>query len=202
MGPASGSGLTVPTLVLNKSWIPINTTTVRHALVLVVKGAARLIQPETYEVHDFSSWCSLDPFPDKDVIRTPALCLMLPEVIVLTEYNRLPGQRVPFSRRNLHRRDGNSCQYCGRNVRADDITVDHVIPKSKGGKNTWENCVIACRRCNSRKGSKGLKESGLYLLREPKQPEWSPCLSTRKGQRRDSWRGFVNDRQWAGGFGT
>ncbi len=201
MGPAGGSGLSAPTLVLNRSWVPINTTTVRHALILVVKGAARFIQPDTYEVHDFESWLKLAPVPGQFAIRTPVFAVRLPEVIVLTDYNRLPGQRVPFSRRNLHRRDGNCCQYCGRHVRADEMTVDHVVPRSQGGKNSWENCVIACRRCNSVKGSQGLKESGLYLLREPLQPEWSPCLTTQKGLRRPSWRSFVNDRQWASGFG-
>ncbi len=202
MGPAGGSGLTSPTLVLNKSWVPINTITVRHALVLVIKGSARFIQPETYEVHDFASWCRLGHLEDVPVIHTPALVLPRPEVIVLTTYNRLPRLRVPFSRRNLHRRDGNHCQYCGRRLKAQDMTVDHVVPRSQGGRNSWENCVIACRRCNSRKGSKGLKESGLHLIREPVQPEWSPCLATRRGQRHSSWRGFISDRQWAAQFGS
>ncbi|MFT7616395.1 MAG: 5-methylcytosine-specific restriction endonuclease McrA [Planctomycetota bacterium] len=202
MGQPGGLGLGAPTLVLNKSWVPINTITVRHALVLVVSGSARIIQPDTYEAHDFESWCDLGPLSGLSAIHTPRLVLRSPEVIVLTTYNKIPGRRVPFSRRNLHRRDGDSCQYCGRHVRANDVTVDHVVPRSHGGANSWENCVIACRRCNSTKGNKRLKESGLHLRREPVQPEWSPCITTRKGHRHPSWRGFVNDRQWASGFGT
>lgn len=202
MGQPGGLGLEAPTLVLNKSWVPINTTTVRHALILVVNGSARIIQPDTYQAHDFESWCELPPIDRIATIHTPRLALRVPEVIVLVDYNKIPRRRVPFSRRNLHRRDGNSCQYCGHSVRASDMTVDHVVPRSQGGQNSWENCVIACRRCNSAKGNKRLKESGLFLQREPVRPEWSPCIATRKGQRHPSWRGFVNDRQWASGYGS
>ncbi len=201
MGQSLGWGLTAPTLVLNKSWVPISTTTVRHAINLAIKDSARLIQPDTYQVHDFESWCTLSPLPEGGAIRTPNLIIRLPEVIVLMAYNKIPGNKVPFSRRNVYRRDGNLCQYCGRHVHHSEMTIDHVVPRSVGGKNTWENCVIACRRCNNAKGDKALSECGLRLLRRPTQPDWSPCITTRKGQRCQSWRGFVSEKQWAMGFG-
>ena len=199
MGPSSGSGLMEPTLVLNKSWVPINTTTVRRALILVAKGAARFIQTESYELHDFQSWLRLRP-QDETSIRGVEVYLRIPEVVVLTRYNRLPGKSVPFSRRNLYRRDGSQCQYCGEYVATRDMTVDHVVPRARGGANSWENCVLSCQKCNSRKGSRCWRDVGLNLLREPRRPEWSPCITIKKGQRKDSWRRFVSDRQWLTGF--
>ncbi|MCB9833526.1 MAG: HNH endonuclease [Planctomycetes bacterium] len=199
MGPASGSALQEPTLVLNKSWVPINTTTVRHALLLVIKGAARFIQPETFEIHDFDSWSALNQDQGAG-LRGVRLSLRIPEVIVLTQYNRVPEKSVPFSRRNLCRRDGNRCQYCGAQVNARDMTVDHVVPRSRGGNNSWENCVVACRRCNTRKGNTPLEVTGMSLLRAPRRPEWSPCLSIKRGQRKSSWKRFVAERHWRGGL--
>ncbi len=199
MGPTSGSALHEPTLVLNRSWLPINTTTVRHALLLVIKGAARFIQPETFEIHDFDSWIALKDEGGRG-IRGVQLSLRIPEVIVLTQYNRLPEKSVPFSRRNLCRRDGNRCQYCGAQVNSKTMTVDHVVPRSRGGGNTWENCVLACRRCNTRKGNQPLDKVGMDLLRAPRRPEWSPCLTIKRGQRKTSWKKFVAARHWRNGL--
>ena len=110
MGPAGAKVLDEPTLVLNRSWVPINTVTVRQALRLVIKGSATIVQPETYEIHHFESWMTIVPTNGDMRIRSVGFAIRPPEVIVLSRYNRLPRQCVPFTRRNLYKRDEHRCQ--------------------------------------------------------------------------------------------
>jgi 5-methylcytosine-specific restriction endonuclease McrA len=181
-----------PTLVLNRSWLAITTTTVRRALSLVFQDSAHVICPRTYRVHDFSSWASLevngDPF-----IRTVRSRVRLPEVIVLRAYDGLPMRTVAFSRRNLYRRDAFACQYCGRRPGALDLTIDHVIPRSRGGKTSWENCVLACVECNKRKANRPPDEAGMRLIRVPGAPQWSWDVEL-GAARRASWESFLPRR--------
>lgn len=188
--------LNEPTLVLNRSWVAITTTTVRDALTLVFRGVAKVIQPETYETHDFESWADLSVTKGQPSIHTVRLEIRVPEVILLTRHDRLPERSVPFSRRNLYRRDGFRCQYCGRRQATSDLSIDHVLPRSRGGRTTWENCVLACIPCNVRKGSKVLGEVGMHLIRSPEKPPWSPCLSVTVGRRRASWERFISEQYW------
>lgn len=103
-------------------------------------------------------------------VRSPSLTIMLPTVIRTAHYARRPyWHRVSFSKKNVFRRDNYTCQYCGQTGR--NLTVDHVIPKSRGGRTAWENVVVACKRCNLRKGNRTLSESGLKLLRAPREPQ-------------------------------
>jgi len=181
-----------PTLVLNRSWLAITTTTVRRALSLVFQESAHIICPRTYEVHDFTSWLSQevngDPF-----IRTVRMRVRMPEVIVLRSYDGLPARSVPFGRRNLYRRDAYTCQYCGRRPGAADLTIDHVLPRSRGGKTSWENCVLACVDCNKRKANRPPEEAGMRLQRPPATPQWS--WDVELGQsRRASWESFLPRR--------
>ena len=148
-----GGVLSERSLVLNKSWVAIATTTVRHALSLVYLGAAQVITPETYETHGFESWASMAVGEGAPCVRTISLHIPVPEVIVLTRYNGLPAMEVTFTRRNLYRRDRNTCQYCGARPGTQELTIDHVLPKSRGGTTSWDNVVAACYRCNLSKGS-------------------------------------------------
>jgi 5-methylcytosine-specific restriction endonuclease McrA len=188
--------LNEPTLVLNRSWVAISTTTVRDALSLVYRGVARVIQPETYETHDFDSWADLAVAKEEPVIRTVKLQIRVPEVILLTRHDRMPERSVPFSRRNLYRRDGLRCQYCGRRQPSSELSIDHVVPRSRGGRTIWENCVLACIPCNVRKGNKLLSEAGMHLVRLPTKPPWSPCLTVTVARRRASWEKFVSEQYW------
>jgi 5-methylcytosine-specific restriction endonuclease McrA len=188
--------LSDPTLVLNRSWVAITTTTVQSALSLVYRGAARVIQPETYETYDFQTWAELRVAETDRVIRTVHLSITVPEVILLTRHDRMPARLVPFSRRNLYRRDSNSCQYCGRVCSTRDLSIDHVIPRSRGGKTNWENCVLACIPCNVRKGNRSLEQVGMRLIKHPIRPTWSPCLTVKLGRRLASWERFVSDHYW------
>ncbi len=185
-----------PTLVLNRSWVAISTTTVREALSMVYRGVAKVIQPETFQTHDFASWSDLAARRDEPVIRTVRFDLRVPEVILLLRNDRMPVRSVPFSRRNLYRRDGYCCQYCGRKQPTSELSIDHVVPRSRGGKTTWENCVLACIPCNVTKGHRTLEASGMYLVTKPRKPDWSPCLTVTVQRRRASWEKFVSEQYW------
>jgi 5-methylcytosine-specific restriction endonuclease McrA len=183
-------------LVLNRSWTAITTTTVRHALVLAYRGVARIICPETYQAYEFSDWTELSSRNGEPAIYTPFLRIRVPEIIVLTRYNGFPKKGVSFSRRNIYRRDAYTCQYCGARPGSELLSIDHVVPRSRGGTSTWENCVLACLDCNRKKANRTLTQSGLTLLREPVRPEWSGALEISLGRRKASWEKFISERYW------
>ena len=188
--------LSQPTLVLNKSWVAIDTTPVRDALRLLCKGAAIAVQPDTYEVHGFESWADLHVAASEPHIKTVQLRIRVPEVIALTGYDRVPAQSVTFSRRNLFKRDRNTCQYCGVQPGTSGLTIDHVLPRSRGGVSTWANCVLACVSCNRRKADRTPREAHMQLRCEPAVPRWRPTMGLPVGRVRQSWEKFVSDLYW------
>jgi 5-methylcytosine-specific restriction endonuclease McrA len=188
--------LSEPALVLNRNWYPIGTTTVRDAICMIYRDAARALDPADCSVHDFDSWTSLRVAENEPCIRTVRLRIRVPEIIVLNYYDALPRRRVPFSRRNIYKRDEYRCQYCGARAPVADLTIDHILPRSFGGRSSWENCVIACLRCNRRKAHRTPLEAGMHLQRPPHEPTWSPCISIPIVKRRASWEQFVSERYW------
>ncbi len=188
--------LSQPTLVLNRSWVAIDTTSVMDALRLLVKGAALAVRTDTYEAHGFDSWADLAVEPHEPHVRTVRLRIRVPEVITLTRYDGVPFHSVTFTRRNLFKRDRNTCQYCGVQPGTQDLTIDHVIPRSRGGMSTWENCVLACVGCNRRKADRTVGESGLHLRCKPEAPQWRPMLGLPIAKVRQSWEKFVSDNYW------
>ena len=190
------------TLVLNRNWVPVTTTTVRHALVMLCRESATVICPSTYEVYDLGEWLVRSTDRVVGLSRTAYVCtpryrIEKPEVILLTSYGGVPRLEVSFSRRNLYRRDAYSCQYCQRRQPLEDLSIDHVMPRSRGGKTSWENCVLACVNCNSRKANRTPQESGLRLMRQPRKPTWSPLLETLPQARPDSWKAFLKNMKGA-----
>ena len=164
----SDTVLSEPTLVLNKNWLPIRVCTVRRALTLVFKDLARIIGPESYTLYDFASWLDLKVRADEPHIRTVSLAIRIPEVIVLRTCDRFTRPKVIFSRRNLFRRDRNTCQYCGTRYSTEELSIDHVVPRSLGGVSSWTNCVVACLACNARKGNRDLEAAAMSLRRAPR----------------------------------
>ncbi len=149
--PRGGNTLQTPVLVLNASYEPINICGARRALVLVLKGVARTEEEQGATLH-------------ASRIKMP-----LPSVIRLLEYRRIPHQTRALSRKNILLRDRNTCQYCGSVLSANEMTLDHVLPRSRGGLSTWENLVACCHDCNRRKGSQLLHElTDMTLAREPR----------------------------------
>lgn len=188
--------LTQPTLVLNKSWVAIDTTSVMDAMRLLFKGAAVAIRPDTYEVHGFDSWTALAAAEDEPHVKTTRLRIPVPEVIALTGYNGVPQQSVNFTRRNLFKRDKMTCQYCGDQPGSAELTIDHVIPRARGGQSGWENCVLACLPCNMRKADKTVRQAGMQLRTTPVRPAWKPSLGIPIGRVKQSWEKFVSERYW------
>ena len=161
-------------LVLNQNYEPLNVCRTHRALVLLISGKAEIV---------------LD---GRGSIRTPTVQFPLPSVIRLSHPVRRPRLRLKLSRRAVFRRDSYTCQYCS--LQSNHLTIDHVIPRHRGGVHTWENVVSACPSCNLRKGSKTLEESHMTLLHKPAEPsasmhalfshylveygDWEPFIST------------------------
>jgi 5-methylcytosine-specific restriction endonuclease McrA len=140
-----------PVLVLNATYEPINICGARRALILVLKGVARTEEEQGVVLH------------------AARLLVPMPSVIRLLEYRRIPHQTRALSRKNILLRDRNSCQYCGAVLPSSELTLDHVVPRSRGGLSTWENLVACCHVCNRKKGNHLLGElSDIKLLREPR----------------------------------
>jgi 5-methylcytosine-specific restriction endonuclease McrA len=136
-------------LVLNSTYEPINVCTTRRAIVLILKGVARTEERHEAELHSARA-------------RIPA-----PSVIRLTEYVHIPFERKSLSRKNILLRDHYTCQYCGKVFNPSELTLDHVIPKSRGGSSNWDNLVACCKRCNNRKGNAMPEEVGMKLVKRP-----------------------------------
>jgi 5-methylcytosine-specific restriction endonuclease McrA len=143
--------LQTPVLVLNASYEPINICGARRALVLVLKGVATTEEQRNFFLH------------------AARVSVPMPSVIRLLEYRRIPHQTRALSRKNILLRDRNTCQYCGKTLAASELTLDHVVPRSRGGLSTWENLVACCHTCNRKKGNSLLHElEDMRLQREPR----------------------------------
>ncbi len=138
-------------LVLNQNYEPLNVCNVRRAIVLVFDGRAEIL--EEYD----------------GLVRSATQAFSFPSVIRLVYLIRRPRPRVKLTRREIFIRDDHTCQYCGR--RSSDLTIDHVVPRSRGGVHEWTNLVAACKSCNHRKGGKSVQEAHMRLRREPNEPK-------------------------------
>lgn len=188
-----------PALVLNRAWVPIQVTTVREAIGLVAKGSALVVEPETFRSHDLKSWDDASRAKqalDGAVVRSARLALLPPEVIVLTAYSGRGERSVIFSRKNLYKRDRTTCQYCGAQPGPEELTIDHVLPRSKGGASSWENCVLACVPCNRRKADRSPEQAGLRLRKAPRKPSWKSLTHVPARERRESWSAFLSRAYW------
>jgi len=181
------------TLVLNKSWVPITTTTVRRAILLMARGVAGAVHPETYEVADWTAWILRGPRTTGH-LRGVGFIFPIPEVIVLHSYNAYPDVPVAFTRRNVYRRDGYRCMYCGRRPRQEQLTIDHVIPRSRGGGHSWDNCVTACLDCNARKADRSVWDARMNLLVRPRAPDWPGGMDPDLLSSRPAWHRFLPER--------
>jgi 5-methylcytosine-specific restriction endonuclease McrA len=146
----SGDRLHRPVLVLNASYEPINICAARRAIVLVLKGAATAEEQTHITVH------------------STVQSVRLPSVIRLLGYRRIPHQTRALSRKNILIRDRFTCQYCQRTMPSGELTLDHVIPRSRAGETAWENLVACCHDCNNRKGSRTPEEASMRLAKPPR----------------------------------
>jgi len=212
-----------PTLVLNRNWQPVHVATVARALVLVWNESARVVDPTDFQLYTWADWSKLKPRDGDDFIQAVRFRLRVPEVITLSGYDRLPLGAVTFSRRNIFKRDHYTCQYCGAQPGSgkkkgtgpicrngpkgashkldlspfcEDLTIDHVLPRSQGGVSSWENCVLACVACNKRKADRTPEQARMKLRKQPIRPAWKPLYADHL-VRIASWSKFVSEAYWS-----
>lgn len=193
--------LSNPVLVLNANYVPISITTVWKAIKKLFKGRY-VVLDEDYQRYGFAEW--IDNWSDAadvarlsyaESIRCGEIVFKAPEVVVAVEYKGYPPNKRRVYRKGVYKRDGNTCQYCGKKFASDKLNLDHIVPKSKGGKTTWKNVVLSCIKCNQRKANRTPKEAGMKLLRKPKVPHWASLLS-KKGKTPRSWEEFLGKMYW------
>ncbi len=178
-------------LVLNRSFLPIHITTVRRAFTMIYQGTALAVNG-SYETFDFESWRRVEVDGEQGV-GIPDGSIRVPRVIVLRCYDRVPRRHVRYSRVNIFARDNFTCQYCGTRPHRSKLNLDHVIPRSLGGRTTWENVVCSCIDCNRRKGGRTPTQARLRLHRSPTKPTWTPMLTHIGARvRYEEWRPFLH----------
>lgn len=161
-------------LILNQDYRALTVCSVQKAFILVYLNKAELVEENKgNQLHSISS-----TFPSPSIIR-------------LFRYINIPYKGVMLSRQNIFKRDGGRCQYCGV---SSDLTLDHVIPKSKGGRSTWDNLVTACRRCNSKKGDLTPEEAKMPIKQKPFKPSFVMFLRDFSGQVDESWRPYLGKK--------
>ena len=185
-------------LVLNSVYQAIQVTGVRRAFRLFYADRARAVD-EDFRTYSFSHWCTrfTNSRPDSDFIHTPTRRILVPRVIQLRRYDRVPRREIRFNRRNVFHRDRNRCQYCGGVFPQRQLNIDHVIPLSRGGRSSWDNVVCACIECNSLKGDRTPAEARLKLIRLPRKPRPDPILRdgwTSRGHA--EWGPFLEGTHW------
>lgn len=176
-------------LVLNRNFQPLRVTSMQRAFVLLYIGRAQALGPG-FAQFDFPGWIQLPLIPDHPMVRTAQKSILAPQVIVLPHYDRLPKSQVRLSRSNVYIRDGYQCQYCGIKPERSQLNLDHVLPRSRGGKTSWDNVVCCCIACNLRKAARTPAEAGMRLIRTPTQPRFSPPVRALDNPP-EAWRPFL-----------
>lgn len=157
-------------LVLNADYVPLSITSLRKGFKLTWKGKAEVIESNS-----------------DALIRTDKFTMNEPSVIRLLSYVVLPYRKITLTRQNIFKRDNNKCSYCPSTK---DLTLDHVMPKSRGGKDTWENLTTCCSKCNSKKGNKTPEEAGMKFHGIPKAPNAFFMIAKSKGVN-ENWRPYI-----------
>ena len=203
----SAKGVHRKTLVLNRNFSPVNIINSLEAICKVYSGTAKVLGADwcKYSFDDWiENWEDLtmlteEPVNEKRIINCARWSFLAPEIVVLEDYR---GRHIPstnFSRRNIFIRDKNTCQYCGFNSKERKLfNLDHVLAKSRGGRATWDNIVLSCIPCNTKKGHKTLEEANMKLSKQPykplfNQPEWAPGSDVSIPK---SWDDFIGSMYW------
>ena len=193
-----------PVLVLNNNWAPINITSAYEAVNELFTGEALAVS-EDCQLYDFNAWVhtweearNASQKIEAEYLRSPQYNVVIPSFIKLVS-DEDPSNKTPkVSRDGILKRDKGQCQYCGRKVPRKDGTLDHVIPRSRKGKNTWQNLVWCCLECNNKKDARTPEEANMPLLTKPRVPHWTIASGKFKvGQDLNpSWETFLGKLYW------
>jgi len=197
--------LSASVLVLNRSYMAVHVVGVRRAFGLLCREIAEVVHLEegTFANYDFDTWREVSELraeykqPDDDWIRAVTFEVQVPRVIRLLSYDRVPSRSLRLNRHSVLARDGHRCQYCGRRFPASQLSMDHVIPRSRGGRTTWDNVVCACLACNVKKGGRTPKEARMTLVGKPLRPKRSPLLALKlSNPKYEIWRTWLDGAYW------
>lgn len=158
-------------LLLNQNYEPITVVSAKKAIILFVLQKVEIIEKRD------------------QLVRSQFWALPLPSVIRLTCYIKVPRKRVELNRANVFRRDGYMCQYCG--TRKGPLTIDHIVPKTRGGDDSWENLVSACVKCNNKKGNRTPAEANMVLFKNPKRPNYLFFMQYFIGVSEQAWKPYL-----------
>lgn len=194
-------------LKLNRNYQPLEIITAKEAFNLLWKDYAEVVVVEdgSYANHTFSSWAEISELKEvlgdwaeyDEWIHTPSLTLEVPRVIRVLTYNEIPKHGIRLTRKNIYSRDNNTCQYCGKKFPTEKLNIDHVVPKSRGGKNTWDNLACSCFKCNQKKRDRNPDEAGMKLIRKPFKPKHNPHFTIHIGHAKyQSWKNFISHAYW------
>lgn len=207
MQVSTHSGLDASVLVLNKLFMAVHVISVRRAFILLCKELAEVVSLEDgqFTTYDFQTWREVSAYrlqhfreEEDDWVRTATTQIQVPRVIRLLSYERMPKHTVKFNRRNIFARDNNGCQYCGKKFPTQELSLDHIVPRSQGGVSSWENIVCACVSCNVRKGGRTPKQAHMHLIRKPEKPKRSPLLNLKLNHKKyQSWKTFLDNAYWS-----
>jgi len=226
---SGGSVLSSSVLVLNKFYTVLRVISARRAFVFLVKDSAEVIHKNNgrFETYRFNHWIEESRTNGReftDYIHTPSLQIMVPRVIRLLEYGKLPRRELKFNRKNILVRDNYQCQYCGvatesrlfrggvatppkrdklrpvsehrggKKYQLGSMTMDHIVPRSRGGTTEWTNVVTCCSKCNTKKGGRLPREAGMKLITKPQAPKFSHSISMMLDDKRYVfWKDFIKD---------
>jgi 5-methylcytosine-specific restriction endonuclease McrA len=184
-------------LVLNRNWQAINIRTPQEAFCQMATNVATGLEIEG-ENHirpvAWDEWITLPIRPQDNAVHTVRGAIRVPTVIVAMNYAKVPKKRPKLCAKNIRERDGNRCQYTGKLLKPDEGSLDHVLPRSRGGRDTWENLVWAAKEVNQRKADRLPHEAGLKLLNTPRAPKELPASSLiRNAHGLAEWKLFLNE---------
>jgi 5-methylcytosine-specific restriction endonuclease McrA len=199
--PAPSDALAASVLVLNRVYLAIHVIGVRRAFRLLCRELAEVIhlEEDQFANYDFQAWREMSELrvemkqPHEDWIRAVNFEIQVPRVIRLLTYDRLPSRWLRLNRHTIFARDEHRCQYCGRRFSSSELSLDHVVPRSRGGGTTWENVVCACLACNVKKGGRTPHEAHMKLVSQPIRPKRSPLLMLKlRNPKYESWKTWID----------
>jgi len=203
---ALSSGLSCNVLVLNRLYMAIRVVSARRAFSLLLRNLAEVVSVEndSYISYDIQSWIEVSELKAQferethDFVKTVRFEIAVPRIIRLLGYDRLPKQEVKLNRRNIYARDHSTCQYCGKKFPTQELSLDHVIPRSLGGITAWQNLVCACVYCNARKGGRTPVQAHMHLQKVPVKPKRNPVINVRLGSDKyATWKHFLDHAYWS-----